>query len=171
MDITTILCAIVIVQALVLALIFAVVVRLRARVEQVGNAATAAIGQMGQLVHEAHALSQIMAKQVEEHIRLREMGPPSIPVAMSRLVEAQEDDEEELPATRPARRPAAKQPAGRPPALPRMRLRQTAAVAREETQPDQGNVDRDVARQNGMDPLGVALQRSLARQRARVKVS
>ncbi len=71
MDITTILCAIVIVQALVLALIFAVVVRLRARVEQVGNAATAAIGQMGQLVHEAHALSQIMAKQVEEHIRLR----------------------------------------------------------------------------------------------------
>jgi hypothetical protein len=171
MDIITILCAIVIGQAVVLAGIFSVVVRLRSRIERVGEVSASAIAQMSQLVHEAHALSQIMTRQIEEQIRLREMESPAPAVATPPVTEPLEDAEERV-ARRPVRRSTA-QPSGGAradgsSASPRTHARSSADDVWEAPQPDDSSVDGDVARQNGMDPLGVALQRSLARQRSRL---
>src|SRR5690348_5796231 len=110
MDIITILCAIVIGQAVVLAGIFSVVVRLRTRVERVGEVSASAIAQMGQLVHEAHALSQIMTRQIEEQIRLREMEIPAPAVAIPPVPDPREDAEEWI-ARRSVRQSTA-QPSG-----------------------------------------------------------
>ncbi len=82
-------------------------------------------------------------------------------------------DEEKRVAPRGIRGPAARAPLSRRaegPAAP-TRSKSAADEVLRTAAPNHGHGDHDVARQNGMDPLGVALQRSLARQSTRVKAS
>lgn len=126
-------------EAVVLLTLVVIVARLRGRMREGNTDSTATLMQMQELVQEAQSLSTLLASQLAAQVKLTEQ------VTMS------------------ARKPviSAERPAGVPVAAAAAKV--AAAAASRATVSDGRVLDSDTARERGMDPLGLALQRSLHR--------
>lgn len=148
-------------EALILAGLATLVVRLRTRIERLRQGPThgTEITQMNALVAEARALSDDLAEQLTEHVALYEklLAQTAEQSALAATMRSQAEAE---PAARTAARKSASK-TGTTTAAPRSRAAKAAPV---EEQSAELASDLAVARQTGMDPLGVAIQRGL-RQR------
>lgn len=122
-------------EALVLALLLIAMLRLRGRVRHIDHDSNVHVLQMRDLVLEAQSLSTMLASQLASQAKLAEQAP----MARKPLTSVE----------RAAATPAA--PAAKP------------AIITHHVLPDAADLDRDAARERGMDPLGLALQRSLHR--------
>jgi hypothetical protein len=150
---TTLLSAAVIAEAVVLAGIMTLMLRLRARLGRVSGLPAAVLAQMTELVQEAEALSMDLTEQLGEQMRLCESLTAQLQAA---------------PASAPAPRTqsaAAKKaaPAAKAPVRSRARATTSAEGA---TRAGASRGDVETAREKGMDPLGIAIQRSLANKRS-----
>lgn len=159
--------AAVVAEALILAGLATLVVRLRTRIEGLRNGSTHSteIAQMNALVAEAQALSEDLAAQFTEQVALYERllartAEQSALAATARSLAPEAEPVAHTPARKSAARTAAST------ATTRSRATRAAmAPTPVEEQSAEMESDLAVARQMGMDPLGVALQRGL-RQRA-----
>ena len=122
-------------EALVLVLLLIAMLRLRGRVRHIDHDANVHVMQMRDLVQEAQSLSTMLASQLASQAKLADQAP----VARKPLAGVE----------RTAAVPAA--PAVKP------------ALITHHVLPDAADLDREAARERGMDPLGLALQRSLYR--------
>ena len=156
MTLVNILSAAVIAEVVVLAGVLALALRLRARLARVSAGPSDALARMTELVQEAEALGEELADRLAEHVRLSDAlearlraaaSAPPTPAATRRKAAHAEESEAGVAA-----KPAA---------------RSRARTATEATsRADQAVGDAAAAREKGMDPLGIALQRSLTGKRS-----
>lgn len=125
--------------AMVLVLLVAVL-RLRGRVHDLDSGTAVTVAQMQALVQEAQSLSTLLASQLAAQVKLVEHPVQNV----------------RTPA-------AAERPAGVPVAVAAARGTQTSAATARAALPGGATIEREAARDRGMDPLGLALQRSLHR--------
>ena len=122
-------------EALVLVLMLIALLRLYGRVRHLGHGSDVNVMQMRDLVLEAQSLSTMLASQLASQAKQAEQAPA-------------------------ARKPLAA--VERPAAAPAAPIVKQALITHH-VLPDAADLDREAARERGMDPLGLALQRSLHR--------
>lgn len=159
-------------EAVVLAGLFTLVLRLHNRMNKVRTVSTGAVEQMAALVREAETLSVSLAEQLEEQAhmqeellaeqtRLRTEQAPQAPVRATTARTAAVEIEQPATAARKRASKAAVTAADEP-APARPRARKSAAP----TETNDLAADIAAARKRGMDPLGIAIQRGLGKQAA-----
>lgn len=157
--------AVVAAEAVALAGLATLVLRLRARLGALARSARPQVGptaaQMSALIDEAHDLSADLTRRLTEQTRLVESFIARSEAQMTTLAE-------ETPVQRATTRksPAkASTPAAATAPVGRSRAAKAASAAPQQQaeEPTIGADDLAAARQLGMDPLGVAIQRGLRR--------
>lgn len=161
----TILSAAAVAEAVVLAGLVTLVARMYSRLARVREVSTGAVTQMDELVREAQSLSAALADQLDEQIQLRESLADEAARAHAQVAALSRAVTEEPKPAATRKRTTAKAAAATvtepTPARPRSRK-----AVEPEVEENSLSADVAAARQLGMDPLGVAIQRGLGKQRA-----
>jgi hypothetical protein len=159
---TTILSMALIGEGVALFGLLAVVLQLRARLARVAGASTAAVAQMSDLVREAQTLSASLTGQIAEQASLCEVLAERVEeaTALSQRAGPLVETPEKAPARTRRKSLASEEPAVEEKAPPRSRSRKALDAGAAPAYDPQADVA--AAREKGMDPIAIAVQRNLA---------
>lgn len=166
METMTILSVAVAVEAAVLTIVIAALVRLRGRLGQEQVVSAAVVTQMDMLVQEARSISETLADQIAEQVELADRMRAQEEAALRKQALIA-DMHDEAPVSR-SRKKASTAALAMDDADVEERPARTrkASTSAPRSAAAKRAADLQVAREKGMDPVGIALQRTLARERS-----